>query len=47
MPLFRQRFNQTAVAFRAWMGDNMLLFYVNVITYPCLYRDAGLAKLCQ
>ena len=39
-------FHEALVEVRAWMNDYILLFYVDIITYPCLNIHAGLANLC-
>ena len=35
-----------AVWFRAWLSSDIILFYIEVITYPFLNLDVALANFC-
>ena len=41
---FKWQFNYT-IDVRAWMSNYISQYYVNVITNPCPYFDAGLNNL--
>ena len=47
MPYSQQLFHLPAVDVMLWMSNHIALFYVNVITYPCLDPDADLPNVCQ
>ena len=42
---YMPKLQAVAVGIRAWMHNHIPLFYMDVITNPCLNRDAGLADL--
>ena len=43
---FTKNYVKTAVEFRAWMSNYILLSHIEWITYPCPNPDTGLANLC-
>ena len=47
MPAFQPLSSQTATEFRAWVNNQIPIFYSNIISYICPELKAGSSNLCS